>query len=173
MDKRIKHSIERIKSAMIKRLQVTTIDKITVKEICEEADINRSTFYAHFKGPEELYNEIETDMLNGINDYILGLRENRYTGREMFLKVLSFFKEHSDWYNTLVKVDSISFHNSCISYCEKRHIVREDDPVKRRYYEEFYISGIFALVNNWLKNGRNDDINLVTDAIMKLIERKI
>lgn len=50
--------------------------KITVKEICERADINRATFYAHYAGTEELLLEIKTEVaeeiLRSVNNTVDG-----------------------------------------------------------------------------------------------------
>lgn len=43
-DKRTRHTKERIRSAMLTCLETTTLDRITVMQICKVADINRSTF---------------------------------------------------------------------------------------------------------------------------------
>ena len=38
----------RMEAAMLKLMEHTDFEKITVKKICETAGVNRSTFYAHF-----------------------------------------------------------------------------------------------------------------------------
>lgn len=39
-----------------------SVNQITVKELVEEVDINRSTFYLHFKDIQDLLREIEENM---------------------------------------------------------------------------------------------------------------
>ena len=51
-----------IKEAFIKLMEKTKLNKITVKQICENADINRSTFYAHYSDQYKLFDEIEEDI---------------------------------------------------------------------------------------------------------------
>ncbi len=52
-----------LKKAILKILQEKPIDKITIKELCEEADINRGTFYLHYNTPHELLKEIENEFI--------------------------------------------------------------------------------------------------------------
>ena len=47
-DRRIRITKKAIKESLIELLQEYPIAKISVKMICESADINRSTFYAHY-----------------------------------------------------------------------------------------------------------------------------
>lgn len=38
----------RLKSALLELMKDSDFEKITVKQICEKAQVNRSTFYAHY-----------------------------------------------------------------------------------------------------------------------------
>lgn len=46
-DRRIRKTKEAIKYALIDLLKHKTLEKITIKDITESADINRGTFYLH------------------------------------------------------------------------------------------------------------------------------
>ena len=50
------------------------ISRITIKELCEDADINRATFYAHYNDQYDLLKKIEEDLIGEINSYL-----NRFT----------------------------------------------------------------------------------------------
>lgn len=47
MDRRKKYTRMVLKESLMELLKNKPISNITIKEICEEADINRSTFYSH------------------------------------------------------------------------------------------------------------------------------
>ena len=47
-DRRVKYTKMVLRNALIKLLETKPISRITIKEICEEADINRTTYYAHY-----------------------------------------------------------------------------------------------------------------------------
>ena len=44
-----------LSSALIALMHVKRYDDITVQNICERADVGRSTFYAHFQDKDELF----------------------------------------------------------------------------------------------------------------------
>mgnify|MGYP000766243208 FL=1 len=62
----------RMEAAMLKLLKNTEFEKITVKKICETAEVNRSTFYAHFIDIYDMLNKMETalhrELLEGYKD---------------------------------------------------------------------------------------------------------
>lgn len=48
-DARIRYTRQTIQQVFIDLLKQKPLGKITVKEICEKAQINRSTFYKHYE----------------------------------------------------------------------------------------------------------------------------
>lgn len=51
------HTALRMNEALISLLEKTDLEFITVKEICETAGVNRSTFYLHYETISDLMNE--------------------------------------------------------------------------------------------------------------------
>ena len=65
-DRRIIKTKKKLKDTLVKLIQEKTIDKITVKELVEQADLNRGTFYFHYKDIYNFLETIETEALNEI-----------------------------------------------------------------------------------------------------------
>ena len=64
-DRRVRRTQKLLHRALISLVLERNYDSITIQEILDRADIGRSTFYAHFKGKDELL--------------ISGIHELRYT----------------------------------------------------------------------------------------------
>ena len=60
-DRRIRYTKQVIKDSLFALMQHTPVEKITVKELCAAADINRATFYAHYETMIALLEEIELE----------------------------------------------------------------------------------------------------------------
>ena len=62
MDLRIEKTERGIKNAFIELRSRKPLEKITVKELCESARINKSTFYAHYKDIYDLSDAMEEEL---------------------------------------------------------------------------------------------------------------
>ena len=65
-DRRVRYTRMMLKKSLLEILQEKPIDRISVKELCERADVNRSTFYVHYGSPQELLDNIRQEMLEEI-----------------------------------------------------------------------------------------------------------
>ena len=60
MDIRVAKTKKSIINAFLALRSKKAIEKITVKELCEAAEINKSTFYSHFQDIYDLSEFLET-----------------------------------------------------------------------------------------------------------------
>lgn len=64
MDRKKRYTRMVLQDSLIELMREKPINKITIKELCENADVNRSTFYAHFSDQYELLITIEEETLS-------------------------------------------------------------------------------------------------------------
>lgn len=60
-DARVRYTRAVLKKALLELLKTKPIAKVTVKELCQAADLNRGTFYLHYQEPGDVLREIEED----------------------------------------------------------------------------------------------------------------
>ena len=85
-NRRVKMTKKLIKEALIDLMDKNNIARITVKEICALADINRSTFYLHFCDQYALLEEVENDIISQTP------RINLYEKKDVYPVLVEFFK---------------------------------------------------------------------------------
>lgn len=93
MDIRVEKTRKSIINAFIELRARKSLEKITVKELCERAVINKSTFYDHYRDVYDLSDALETEVVRSV---IAGLsaperileQPEEFT-RELFLGYLS------------------------------------------------------------------------------------
>lgn len=63
LDNRVRYTKVVLQQALLKILQSKNIDKVTIKELCQQAQVNRGTFYLHYATPNDLLREIEEQFI--------------------------------------------------------------------------------------------------------------
>lgn len=69
-DRRVRYTRMVLKQALLELMKTTDMSRITVKAVCDLADVNRGTFYAHFDDPRQLLRQIEEELACEIFDTI-------------------------------------------------------------------------------------------------------
>jgi AcrR family transcriptional regulator len=67
IDRRVRRTRELLRNALTSLILEKGYERVTVQDICDRADVGRSTFYAHFQDKEEL-------LLSGFDDLKQQLR---------------------------------------------------------------------------------------------------
>ncbi len=87
MDIRVEKTKRSIINAFIEIRAKKEIERITVKELCERSEINKSTFYAHYHDIYDLSEQLETEVVTSIMD-TLEHPEYVFDNPEAFIKEL-------------------------------------------------------------------------------------
>lgn len=99
-DRRIRKTEQAVQSALAKLLSEKDITDITIKELCEKADINKSTFYLHYR---DIYDCADSLMNNAVNRTIEVMDPYDFTELvkhlpEIMEKIMFIFSENKDLY---------------------------------------------------------------------------
>ncbi len=154
--------IENRKSRMTKRLFHETmielmgkkpVGKITVKEICESADLNRSTFYAHYTEPLDILREMEDEFMQRHQEAVTTERRTMEQTLEAYLDALK--KEEP--YLTLLLEQDPAFRRRIMQsthalYTEQTMLGQYGNGLDEMQKLDFISCGSMYLIENWLKN---------------------
>ena len=180
----------RMDEALLALLEEKDLEYITVKEICHQAGVNRSTFYLHYETISDLVNET-LEMINQRflsyfpqqeND-VLGNMESReredlvLVTREYLLPYLRFIRDNKRVYRAAFRnPGSMQAHTR---YGElKQRILgpileRFEIPAAHRpYYMAYYVEGIIAIVKEWLRHDCSDNVETVAQIIETCVHPK-
>jgi AcrR family transcriptional regulator len=65
-NRRVRYTKMVLKESLLYLMKTSPINKITVTDICTQADVNRGTFYLHYYDPYDLLEQIEKELLDEI-----------------------------------------------------------------------------------------------------------
>lgn len=150
----------RMQSAMLELMKNTAFDKITVKKICEKANVNRSTFYAHFIDIYNLLDKMELELRKELlNSYSTASNESRQIfSVQSFIPFLQHIKKHSYFYKINLQTrrtfpleqgyDSM-WHQIIKPRCEHAGITDESEMM---YYFIAFQAGFTFALKHWVDN---------------------
>lgn len=162
VDRRIRKTKSQLKQGLAQLMMKKSINEISVKELVQTVDINRSTFYLHYSDIYSLLDEIEEELLNEIRHIIethpMGVENNTFTFMEDIFKVLAENKEicralmgDNGDASFIFKMEDIIEENAKKQLEELFPDIREN----LQYILSFCLSGCMGIVNQWLfQNGQ-------------------
>ena len=68
MDMRVVKTRRAIRNALIELAEEKDVEKITVKELCERAEISKPAFYSHYGNIYDVVDEIENEVVQKVCD---------------------------------------------------------------------------------------------------------
>ena len=169
--------------ALITLLEKKDFEYITIKEICDTAGVNRSTFYLHYENTSDLLKETTRYIIDKhlayyeIDQKRISLQfetckreELLFITDEYLEPYLTFIKDNQRLFKISIKqfnslsmneVYSKMFDHIFSPILERFHVPEKE----RAYVMKFYLTGVFAIVMEWLDKNCSDDMETVTRVI--------
>ena len=144
---------------LIELMKHKPFDRISVKELCEYADVNRSTFYMHYEDIYALLRAIEEETIAWMHQCVEEVSGMR--GREAIVRSLErhyeFLVKNSKYLQVLMSEQgNLAFQKRIYaSICKAFGDVFEQftAPIEKNMRFIFVIHGGIGITQQWLKNG--------------------
>ena len=97
-DQRVRLTKTMIKNAFLELLSAKNIRHISVRELCEKAQINRATFYSHYMDIYDLKEQLENQLIESLMEVFRGVMEknkDNLFSSEIFATVFSLLRDNS------------------------------------------------------------------------------
>lgn len=176
-DARVRYTKMMIQESFIKLHAQKPLSQITVKDICDHAEINRATFYRHYTDVYDLKEKITEEMVQAISNLIHGAHfENTY---EQVLTILRTMKDNQERYTTLHKLPSSSLLVRIIHICfpNRMKYLHQKFPhyseSELKWYFEYICLGTVGVMINWVENGMKESPEEVAAFISTLIRKNL
>lgn len=160
-DRRIRYTKMVLRESLIGLLQEKPVSKISITELCEAADLNRATFYAHYNDQFDLLHQMEQEIMDDIDRYIqeMKLDQMEPSSPDTLVNVLAYIRKEKTLFHTLLnKNQDLGFQTRVMVYIGQKHFSSFPD-AKMQYsqYQEyiflFFASGAIAIIKKWLEDG--------------------
>lgn len=176
-DRRVRKTKAQLNAGLAKLMRTKNINEITVKELVDEVDINRSTFYLHYTDIHNLLDSIEQDLLKRIQQVIeahpvLPHNKNTFPFIADMFTILEKNKEicgallgqHGDMH-FIRQIEQIIAENSIKSISHLYPAGKND----LRYYYDFCLSGCLGLLKSWMEQDNPESPEHMAELTYKMV----
>lgn len=177
MDLRIIKTKNSIYNALIDLLKDNLFEEIKVSDICKEALINRSTFYAHFEDKYDLVMSLIEDLRESLSKELNTIADD-LSVREYYLELIKAFLNHIEGKEDIYRSIMINNRNSIIM--DMLYATISDDINKRigglingvpgNVVSSFYLGGVVNIGFEWLKSGKTYSKEEMLEYLKKLMK---
>lgn len=178
MDRRVKRTKSAIQSALLYYLQTQPLQRISVAQIIQRADISRSTFYLHYEDIYDLYNHLVSE---AIDDLLKQTADNYpVTSRGSYSDLATMYIEYIVQHQDIFKLITQSSDHAAIEHLKSEIVktvlslslenLNPKDP--QDYYDTVCsVNGVIGVLSDWLNHGeisKEELITIVTNIITRI-----
>ena len=161
-----------MKEGLLRLLKKKHISKISVSELCKEAQINRTTFYRYYQTPSDVLQEIALDYVKEFSGQA-GSSQKAQGIRAYVLQLCIFLHDRADMVKLFMRNDievdfARIFQTLSEEFLGSRAVLYRGhavDDVTLGLMNTFFSSGMYALIRQWL----TEDISKTPEEIANLL----
>lgn len=184
-ESKFKNTASKMNRALFNLLERKQFSEISIMDVCAEAGVNRSTFYAHYGNTYDLLqeafqgiinsflNECDFDSPADLSDMQnLNRDDLNFISPKYLIPYLEYIKKHRRLFRIYAenahvfdvnRLDDYIIDNLFVPILEKYGVT---DKKLVRYMQKYFLKGIDAIVNEWVRHDCEDDVLFVCEIII-------
>lgn len=178
-NQRFQDNEKKIEECLVCMLDTRDIGQITVRSICQAANINRTTFYSHYQDVYDLLGKLEQKMNARLMAQYDASKLNGafFTTAEYILPFLNFIREHQSFYraclnkrkNFPIEVGFEPLWNKAVKpNALQKGITAEEEMM---YYFVFYQAGITMCLKRWVDHDCQEPPEQICNYFMNCLPK--
>ena len=172
--------VQRTKKALITTfsdlLETKSFENITIQDLCEKANVRRSTFYRHFNDKYDLLNHIVGTLIEYFRTLHLpeiDPKDPRQFFNKFMKDILLFISDNKAMVKSVISINIYSevyqiLYNQI--YAVVKQQIEFDKQIGQFYidefiYGEFLTGGILSVILNWIQYGQQSIDDVSSDIV--------
>ncbi len=186
MDRRITKSKRALRAALIDLMEERGLDAVSVNDLCARADLNRGTFYNHFRDKEDLLVALEDEVMADLDRFQAQMQD--LTVRELMgyrvrkqplpflVELFDYLREQGDFLHAVLgpggdvrfgpRLRDAVCTNLVQSILHERY--RNDPSPFVGYYVAFFASAYLGIIQRWIDTGMQESSEEMALIAMRL-----
>lgn len=165
-DRRVKRTKKAMTEAFAKLLLEKPLNNISVREIAEIADINRGTFYLHYRDVYDMAEHLQNEIFDKFNE-IVDNHEPKNSSDYLFpllAELFNLLSENAELAKVLISkngdavfVDKLKqvIREKCFVNIREELNIKNDDEFD--FFYNYIVSGCIGICSAWLNNGMKEE----------------
>lgn len=169
-DRRVRKTRHQLRQGLAKLMLEKSIKEITVKELTQLVDMNRGTFYLHYKDIYDMVDQLENEIMAEFRELLEASPrpeangQNRHEGLlPLFIRIYTYLAENADLCAVFLG------ENGDIAFEEKiKDLIRatcfrtwaawypDVEPERFEWFYAFVVGGHIGLIQSWLSTGMKE-----------------
>ena len=171
-------------TALLFLLEKKNFDKITVKEICEKAGVNRSTFYLHYETIDDLLIETfenlnhEFENCFHVKPVMVDKKTSILLTEEYLIPYLNFVKKNKRILKTIHTKPELfnnekAYYKMCKQFFYPALNAFNVGEKEKPYVFEYFTKGVVAIIEKWIEKECEDSVEFITKLIIDCVGYKV
>ena len=176
-NRRVRMTKQLLRDSLLELLQTEEIHKISIRALCQRADLNRSTFYKYYGSQYDLLKEMEDDLLIQI-EQTLSDSGSDYTDIARLVSLLFYLRQHLPLCKMLINSNVDPDFPKRLLYLPSilarlQQGLAGNSGVPAAYLQDCILYGGFQMVKRWLNTGCAEPpeqmAQMLADIMQKLL----
>lgn len=167
-----------IREAYMELLKEKDINKITVTDIITKADLNRTTFYAHYPDVRGVTEEIENEIIAKMLEILKKFEFKNFFSNPtpLLLEISRFLESNRDFYSVLIKANGSEIFLKKLKDIFANHMMSDSDiPESLKNTKMvslricYFAGGIVNMYQEWFAGNLDCSLNDIALEVSKLL----
>lgn len=167
-DRRVRKSKRAIKQAFIQLLKENNLDRITIQQISDLADVNRGTFYLNYEDKYALLDEMENEQIEKIKGFVDIRKMDLSTknsdrfiedfANKIIKNVITHIEHNIEFYQVILNLErksQIEEQLADIVRSNIKHLIGNKDNVfgiSENYYLSYVVGSMMSMIKYWVSD---------------------
>ncbi len=173
-DRRVTMTRRMLKDALTEMLRETDIYHVSIRELCQRADINRTTFYKYYGSQFDLLSDMENDMLTFLSQTIT---EHEAEPVKIIETACVYMENHLEFGRLIINnnVDPIFpqklFSLAAVRAAALNKYAGKMDEAMMEYLYNYITYGAYRIICVWLNKEQREPPEQIAQFLIELIQR--
>lgn len=177
-DKRVIRTKKAIRNALFVLMECKSIEDISISELTAAANVNRRTFYTHYRSLTDILDEIEAEVVQSLAEMLVSVNYDEYANSvaKLFISFNELISGEFDTYFHLLQMDTRGILTSRLRNAIKvsSETIFASLPVGAQknfvYVTSFIAGGFLAMFSEWYYGDKTVPVEEAADIVGRMSE---